>query len=87
MFDLAQIYNDKASSSDFKITDIGILTSSLAWGINESELILYEGKMKDMRHKLKDLLEKEIEDAQQSIFRKFFRLKHTYNLEKIPNSN
>lgn len=37
MFDLAQIYNDKASSAEFKMEDIEPLWRTLAWAINESE--------------------------------------------------
>lgn len=65
MFDLAQIYNDKASSSEFKFEDIEPLTDSLAWGINESELIRYESEMQKLRPELKKLLDEEIENTKE----------------------
>jgi hypothetical protein len=64
MFDLSQIYNEKASSPEFKFEDIETLWRTLAWAINESELIRYESEMQKIRPKLKELLDKEIEIAE-----------------------
>jgi hypothetical protein len=66
MFHMAQIYNDKASSSEFKFEDIGKLTSSFAWGLNEAELTRYESEMQKLLPELKELLDKEIENAEKS---------------------
>ena len=63
MFSLVEIYNDKASSPEFKFEDIGKLRSSLAWKLNISELTKYEKKMHDMVDELKRLLDDEIKNA------------------------
>lgn len=62
MFNLAQIYNVKASSPGFKFEDIKPLTESYAWKLNIFELTKYEEEMKKMLPELKTLLDDEIEN-------------------------
>lgn len=63
MFDMAKIYNNRASALDFKFEDIQKLTSSLAWDLNETELTKYENEMKKLIPELQGLLDDEIENS------------------------
>jgi DUF1680 family protein len=62
-YDLAGIYNDKASLTEFRIEDIERLTETLAWQLNERELTKYEEDMKELIPKVKRLLDDEIKNA------------------------
>jgi hypothetical protein len=63
MFDMAKIYNNRASAPDFKFEDIQKLTSSLAWDLNEIELTKYGNEMKKLIPELRGLLDEEIENS------------------------
>ena len=61
MYDLAQIFNNKASSLEIEtVEDEEKITLSLAWHLNEGELTKYEEKMKELTPELKKLLDDEI---------------------------
>lgn len=62
MFNLAQVYNIKASSTEFNDEDIVKLRSSPAWKLNISEFTNYEEKMKKMIPDLKIILDDEIKN-------------------------
>jgi hypothetical protein len=66
MYDLAQIFNNKASSSGFiTLEDEQKITSSLAWHLNEIELTKYEKRMQELMPELKLLLHDEIKNAKE----------------------
>lgn len=63
MYFMAQIYNNKASSTEFKLEiDLRKITESEAWKLNETELTTYEKKMKDLIPEVRQLLDAEIKE-------------------------
>lgn len=63
MYFMAQIYNNKASSTEFNLeTDLNEITESEAWKLNEVELTTYEKKMKDLIPQIRQSLDTEIRE-------------------------
>jgi hypothetical protein len=64
IYDLAQIFNDKASSPEIKnLKDEQVIKSSTAWQLNVAQLINYEMEMQKLIPELKTLLEDEIKEV------------------------
>jgi hypothetical protein len=64
VYDLAQIFNNKASSPEIKdAEDEKKIKSSVAWQLNVAELINYEMEMQKLMPEVKELLDDEIKKS------------------------